>query len=177
VTTVRREVKLVFWNTKLPTAELTGLHDCIKRQLIADGYNTVGKLDNCPKERLLNLGYSENQVKQARAALKDHVRFVEDICAVLASEGLEAKQVKGFWPFDLLRLPLTCTQLGYILRWQQDFAGRYEEKEMFCVAGGRVYYCTECRYRDERVRFCGWCTHKLLDDMAEKRKGGRNNAA
>ena len=170
MTTMRREMKLVYWNTKMPTAELYGLHECIRRQLIADGYNSVGKLDNCPKERLLGLGYSENHVKQVRAALKEHVRFVEDICAIFASEGLGPKQVKDFWPFDLLRLPLTNTQLGYILRWQQDTARRYEEKDMFCVAGGRVYYCTECRYRDERVRFCGFCTRKLLDEQAGKKR-------
>ena len=168
---MRREMKLVYWNTKMPTSELYGLHECIRRQLIADGYNSVGKLDNCPKERLLGLGYSENHVKQVRAALKEHVRFVEDICAIFASEGLGPKQVKDFWPFDLLRLPLTCAQLGYILRWQQDTARRYEEKDMFCVSGGRVYYCTECRYRDERVRFCGFCTRKLLDEQARKKRG------
>ena len=165
---MKHEIKLTFWNTQLPTAELPGLHECIKRQLIADRYNTVGKLDNCPRGRLLGLGYSEWQIKQVRAALKDHVRFVEDICAIFASEGLGPKQVKDFWPFDLLRLPLSCAQLGYILRWQQDVAGRYGEKDMFCLAGGRIYYCTECRYRDERVRFCGFCTRKLLD---EKKRG------
>lgn len=170
MTAVGRRVKLVYWNIKFPTAELPGLHECIKRQLIADGYRSVWKLDNCPKERLLALGYSEKHVKQVRAALKEHVRFVEDICAILANEGLGPKQVKDFWPFDLLHLPLTCAQLGYILRWQQDVIGRYEEKEMFCVAGGRVYYCTECRYRDERVRFCGFCTRKLLD---EKKRGAQ----
>ena len=170
MTAVKREVKLVFWNTKFPTAELPGLHDCIKRQLIEDGYRTVGKLDQCPKERLLALGYSEKHVTQARKALKKHVHFVEDICAILGSEGLKPKHIKDFWPFDLLRLPLSCTQLGYILRWQQNVEGRYEEKDMFCVAGGRVYYCTECRYRDERVRFCGFCTKKVLDDMKEKKQ-------
>jgi|GEM_PF-1798337 len=168
---MKREKRLIYWNPKLPTEELSGLHECIRRQLIADGYRSVGKLDQCPKERLLALGYSEKQVKQVRMAIKDLCRFVADIGAIFASEGLGPKQVKGFWPFDLLRLPFSCAQLGYIQRWQRDVIGRYEEKEMFCVAGGRVYYCTECRYRDERVRFCGFCTRKLLDEQRRRKAG------
>ena len=168
---MKREARLTYWNPKLPTSELSGLHECIRQQLIADGYRSVGSLDHCPKEQLLSLGYSEKQVKQVRAALREHRRAVEDISAIFESEGLGPKQVKGFWPFDLLRLPFTCTQLGYILRWQRDVIGRYDSEELFCVTGGRVYYCTDCRYRDERSKFCGFCTRKLLDDIARRKRG------
>jgi hypothetical protein len=168
---MKREALLTYWNPRLPTEELSGLHECIRRQLVADGYRSVGSLDHCPKEQLLSLGYSEKQVTQIRAALAGHRRFVEGIGAIFISEGLLPKQVKGSWPFDLLRLPFTCAQLGYVLRWQKDVIGRYGSTELFCVAGGRVYYCTDCRYRDERANFCGFCTRKLLDEQRGRKAG------
>ena len=168
---MKHEAKLTYWNPLFPTIELPALHGSMKRQLIADGYRTIEKLDRCPKERLLEFGYSDKMIGHIRSAMNEHRRFVEDIAAIFTSEGLNAKQVKTLWPFDLLRLPFTIRQLGYILLWQRDVGGRYGEKEMFCVVGGRVYYCTECPYRDERSNYCGWCTRKLLDDMAEKKRG------
>jgi hypothetical protein len=153
-------------------AELPTLHESLKRRLCADGFRTVETLDRCPKERLLALGYSDKTVKQIRAALSAHRNFVEDIGATFDAEGLEARRVKEFWPFDLLELPLTCAELGYVLLWQRDVAGRYGDKDLFCVAGGRVYFCTNCPYRDTRSNFCGFCTKKLLDDVKEGKRNG-----
>lgn len=155
----------------MPTAELFALRESVKRQLIADGYRDVERLDRCPKQKLLELGYSEWAIVQARKALSEHRRFVEAIEAIFASEGLQPKQVKDFWPFDLLRLPFTCAQLGYILRWQRDVAGRYGDKDLFCMAGGRIYYCTECPYRNEQSNFCGICYRKLRDEAARQKRG------
>jgi len=41
VTVVKREMRLTYWNPKFPTAELPALHECVKRQLTADGFGTV----------------------------------------------------------------------------------------------------------------------------------------
>ena len=159
------------WNPHFPMAELSGLNESLKHHLRIDGFHTVEKLEHCTKEQLQNLGYDKKQASQVRAALKKHKNFVTTIEAIFAAEGLTAKQVKSLWPFDLLGLSFTCTQLGYILRWQKDVAGRYAAKEMFCVVNGRVYYCTNCPYRDERSNFCGVCYRKLLDDVAARKRG------
>ena len=29
----------------------------------------------------------------------------------------------------------------------------------------RVYYCSDCPYRDRVTGFCGFCMRKVLDDM------------
>jgi len=157
------------WNPKFPTKELPGLNETLRHHLHCDGYRTVRKLD-CPKEQLLSIGYEEKDVREIKAALKQHRRFVKHIETVFASEGLTESRVKQMWPFDLLALPFTCKQLGYILRWQLDVGGRWGEQEMFCVAEGRVYYCTKCPYKDERSNFCGWCAKKLLDDVREGKR-------
>jgi hypothetical protein len=120
------------------------------------------------KDKLSVLGYDKKQVSQARTALNKHKDFVQTIEAAFAGQGLTAKQAKQMWPFDLLTLPLTTAQLGYILRWQRDVAKRYGEKEMFCITDGQIFYCTNCPYRDERSNFCGWCMRKLLQDRKAK---------
>ena len=74
---------------------------------------------------------------------------------------------------DCTKSQASYRTFGYLLRWQRDVGGRYGEKEIYCVAGGRVYYCSTCRYRDERSNFCGFCMKKLLDDAAEKKRGAR----
>ena len=84
--------------------------------------------------------------------------------------------IPNLQPFDLLNLPLTTAQLGYLLRWQHDVGGRYGEQEIYCAINGRVYYCTACPYRNELSNFCGVCYRKLLDDLAEQKKEDRKNA-
>jgi len=164
--------KLAYWNPNFPVMELPHLDDTLRHHLRSDGYRTVEKLD-CPKEQLLRLGYDGKMVRQIRAALNKHRRFVENIEAIFEGENLGPKQAEHLWPFDLLRLlPFTCAQLGYILCWQRDIAGRYGEKEMFCIVGGRVYYCTTCPYRNELSNFCGVCYRKLLDDIREEKHHG-----
>jgi hypothetical protein len=159
---------MTFWNPNLSTRDLPTLSDHLKHHLRADGFCTIESLEACTKEQLRGLGYDEKTIKQIRAALKKHRNFVEVIGAIFNTEGLEPRQVKDFWPFDLLNLPFTSAQLGYILRWQKDIARRYGEKERFCVVDGQVFYCTRCPYRDERSNFCGWCTRKILADRKSK---------
>ena len=159
------------WNPKLPIDELALPSDKLKRQLYADEYRTIGRLDRCPVEQLAALGYGALSLKHITAAMRQHREFISDLADILLAEGLTEKMLKAMQPFDVLNLPLTNAQVGYLLRWQKDMAGRYGDKELFCVAGGRVYYCTTCPYRDERSNFCGFCTKKLLDDMAEKKRG------
>ena len=158
-------------NPKTPTMELPHLSDKLKRRLHGDELRTADKLGECPNEHLQGLGYSVQDIQHIRASLRWHRQFSMDIEDILLAEGVTGKMVRAMQPFDLLNLPLTTAQLGYLLRWQKDMAGRYGDKELFCVTGGRVYYCTTCKYRDERSNFCGFCTKKLLDDMAEKKRG------
>jgi len=158
------------WNPKTPVMELQALSDKLKRRLRGDNYRAVEKLDQCPAEQLRALGYSDDAVGRIRGALRQHRQFCDDLAGILLAEGLTQKMLFEMQPFDLLRLPLTAAQVGYLLRWQLDIAGRYGEQELFCVTGGRVYYCTGCPYKDERTRFCGWCTRKLLDDMREGKR-------
>ena len=159
------------WNPKTPVMELPFLSDSLKRRLYADEYRTAEKLDNCPLVHLLDLGYNSVTIGHIRKALRQQRQFAVDIADILLAEGITGKMMPSLQLFDLLNLPLTTAQLGYLLRWQRDVGGRYGEKEIYCVAGGRVYYCTECRYRDERSNFCGFCMKKLLDDIAEKKRG------
>ena len=159
------------WNPKTPVTELPCLSDSLKRRLYADEYRTAGKLDSCPLVHLLDLGYTSIAVDHIRKALRQQRQFASDIADILLAEGITGKKMPSLQLFDLLNLPLTTAQLGYLLRWQRDVGGRYGDKEIYCVAGGRVYYCTECRYRDERSNFCGFCMKKLLDDVAEKKRG------
>jgi hypothetical protein len=98
--------------------------------------------------------------------------FVDDLTDILLTEDFTEKMLHEMQPFDLLRLPLTTAQAGYLPHWQRDVAGRYGERELFCVAGGRIYYCTGCPYRDARTNFCGWCTRKLLDELREGERNG-----
>ena len=158
------------WNPKLPIHELDLSSDKLKRRLYGDEYRTIGRLDSCPAEQLEALGYGALALKHIAAALWQHHEYVDGIADVLKSEGITLKMLPNMQPFDLLCLPLTAAQVGYLLRWQRDMGGRYGEKDIYCDAGGRVYYCTTCRYRDERSNFCGFCTKKLLDDMAEKKR-------
>lgn len=160
---MKRDALRTYWNPKLPVTELPGLQERVRRKLIADGLCTVDKLDHCPKERLLTLGYSEKMVAQIREAMAAHRRFVEGIAAAFHGAGLNIRQAWNLWAFDLLSLSFSCAELGYILRWQQDVAGRYGEAERFCVAGGRMYYCTECPYRDERSNLCGVCLRHVME--------------
>ena len=155
------------WSPFTPVAELPNLSDKLKRRLRGDALRTVERLDQCPAEQLRVLGYSDEAVQRIRASLRLHRQFCADLADILLAEGFTQKMLYEMQPFDLLRLPLTTAQVGYLLRWQMDVAGRYGEQELFCVTGGRVYYCTGCPYRDERARFCGWCTRKLLDDIKE----------
>jgi len=158
------------WNPHTPVAELPNLSDKLKRRLRGDALRTVERLDQCPAEQLRALGYSDEAVQRIRASLRNHRQFCTDLADILLAEGFTQKMLFEMQPFDLLRLPLTTAQVGYLLRWQMDVAGRYGEQELFCVTGGRVYYCTGCPYRDERARFCGWCTRKLLDDIKEGKR-------
>ena len=169
---MKHDAALTYWNPKLPMEELLGLSDQLKRRLRSDGYRTAGKLDQCPKEQLRALGYSDHAREQIGKALRLQRQFTEDIADIFAAEGVTEKMAKAMQPYDLFSLQLSTAQLGYILRWQRDVAGRYGEKEMFCVADGRVFYCTRCPYRDERSNFCGVCYRKLLDDMKEGRQNG-----
>jgi len=159
------------WNPKTPVGELQYLSDKLKRRLHGDDYRNVGQLDQCPAELLRALDYSTETIKRIHEALRGHRKDLAYLADILYAEGVTEKMLKAMQPFDLLNLHLTTAQLGYLLLWQRDVGGRYGEKEMFCVVGGRVYYCTECPYRDERSNYCGWCTRKLLDDMAEKKRG------
>ena len=163
------------WNPNTPIAELPHLTDKLKRSLDTDGYKSVDKLDKCPKAQLRALEYSVTSIGHIHEALRQQRRFAEEIADLLTAEGITLKMLISLQPFDLLNLPLSTAQVGYLLRWQRDIGGRYSDKEIFCVANGRVYYCTDCPYRDERSNYCGWCTRKLLDDLAEK-KGGRKDA-
>jgi len=162
---------MILWNPKTPVMELPHLNDQLKQRLHYDGYRTAEKLDNCLKEQLRALGYSDSAVGHIRQALREQRQFASDLADILLAEGITSKRMPNLQPFDLFSLPLTTAQLGYLLRWQYDVGGRYGDKDIFCVAGGRVYYCTECRYRDERSNFCGVCTKKLLDDLAAKKRG------
>jgi len=159
------------WNPQTPVVELPHLTDKLKRRLYGDGYRAADKLDKCPKEQLRGLDYSASAINHIREALRQQRQFSEGISAILTAEGITLKKLLVLQPFDLLNLPLTTAQVGYLLRWQHDIGGRYGDKEIFCVANGRVYYCTECPYRDERSNYCGWCTRKLLDDLADKKRG------
>ena len=159
------------WNPKTPVMELPHLTGQLKRRLHGDSYRTAEKLDKCPAEQLRALGYSANAIGHIKEALRRQRQFAVDIADILAAEGVTLKILAALHPFDLLALPLTTAQLGYIIRWQHDIGGRYGDKEIFCVAGGRVYYCTACPYRDHRSTFCGFCTRKLLDELAEKKRG------
>ena len=159
------------WNPNTPITELAHLSDRLKRCLHSDEYRTADKLDKCPMEQLRALGYSVEAVKNIHGALRQQRQFARDIADILAAEGITWKMLISLQPFDLLKLSLTTAQLGYLIRWQHDLCGRYDDKEIFCVADGRVYYCTTCPYRDERSNFCGWCMKKLLDDLAEKKRG------
>jgi len=155
------------WNPKTPITELLHLSDQLKDRLRGDLFRTVERLDQCPADQLRVLGYSTEAIGKIRGALRQHRQFCTDVADILHSEGITQKMLFEMQPYDLLRLPLTTAQGGYLLRWQMDVAGRYGEQELFCVTGGRIYYCTGCPYRDERSRFCGWCTRKLLDDIKE----------
>jgi len=159
------------WNPKTPVAELACLSDKLKQRLHGGDYRSVERLDRCPSEQLRALGYNREAVKRIHEALRRHRSDLADLADILTAEGLTCKALLTMQPFDLLGLPITATQLGYLLRWQHDVGGRYGDKDIFCVAGGRIYYCTSCPYRDERSNFCGFCTKKLLDDIAEKKRG------
>jgi hypothetical protein len=162
--------KRTYWNPNHPISELPGLDKTLKHHLRLDRFRTVEQLESCTKEQLLELNYSKNHFTQVRAALKKHERFVAYIEAIFESEGLTEEKVRQFWPFDLLALPFSCAHLGYILRWQKDVGGRYGEQETFCVVNGRMYYCTNCRYKDERTNFCGWCMRKILEETREGKR-------
>jgi len=159
------------WNPNTPIEELDHLSDKLKQRLHGDDYRSVGRLDQCPAEQLRVLGYSTEAIKRIHEALRGHRKDLAYLADILRAEGLTYKALLNMQPFDLLNLPLTTAQLGYLLRWQRDMGGRYGDKDIFCVAGGRVYYCTECPYRDERSNFCGFCTKKLLDDIARQKRG------
>ena len=159
------------WNPKLPIDELALPSDKLRRRLFGDNYRSVGRLESCPDEQLEALKYGALSINHIRTSLREHREFISDLTDILLAEGLTEKMLRVMQPFDLLNLPLTTAQVGYLLRWQKDMAKRYGDKELFCVTGGRVYYCTTCPYRDERSNFCGFCTKKLLDDMAEKKRG------
>jgi len=159
------------WNPKTPVAELPHLSDKLKLRLHEDEYRTAEALKECPSEQLQAYGYSAQDISHIRASLRWQRQFSKDIEDILLAEGVTSKMLYNLQPFDLLNLPLTTAQLGYLLRWQRDIGGRYGDKEIFCVVNGRVYYCTTCSYRDERSNFCGWCMKKLLDDLAEKKRG------
>jgi len=104
-----------------------------------------GKIAFRPAVELQGLGYSVQDIQHIRASLRWHRQFSMDIEDILLAEGITGKLLLALQPFDLLNLPLTTAQLGYLLRWQKDIAGRYGDKELFCVTGGRVYYCTTCK--------------------------------
>jgi hypothetical protein len=154
-----------------PVRELP-LPDGLARRLCGAEIRTVGKLEQ-QFSTLSNMGFSDKALQKIHTALQEYHNFVADLASVLIAEGLSDKVLRGLWPFDLLSLPLTCAQLGYILRWQLDVGGRYGEQERFCVADGKIYYCTTCPYRDERSHFCGFCTKKLLEEIEEKRRENR----
>jgi len=158
-------------NPKLPIGELSLPSEKLRRRLYGDEYRTIGRLDRCPVEQLEALGYGALSLKHIATALLQHREYVDEIADILKSEGITLKMLPNMQPFDLLNLPLTSAQVGYLLRWQRDVGGRYGEKDIYCDVGGRVYYCTTCKYRDERSNFCGFCTKKLLDDIAARKRG------
>jgi hypothetical protein len=162
------------WNPRLPIDELALPSDKLKRRLFGDEFRTVGRLESCPDEQLEALKYGVLSIKHIRTALREHRECVDGIADILKAEGITLKMLPNMQPFDLLNLPMTAAQVGYLLRWQRDMGGRYSEKDIYCDVGGRVYYCTNCKYRDERSNFCGFCTKKLLDDIAEKRRGAKS---
>jgi hypothetical protein len=160
------------WNPRFPVSELTALSDQLKRRLYGDDFRTIGRLDRCSDEKLQEIGYNSKAIENIRAAMTNHRNWLAHLADFLLSEGLTEKTLCAAQVFDLLSLPITSAQLGYLVRWQRDVGGRYTEKDMFCVAGGRVYYCTKCPYRDERSNFCGVCYQKLLNEMKEGKHFG-----
>jgi len=158
------------WNPKLPISELYFPSNQLLKQLRSDNIHTIGKLNRCSDEQLNALGYNGTCINRIRTALQKHQSFIAELTETLSSDGFTPKMLHEMQPFDLLSLPLSVQQLGYLLRWQHDVGGKYKAKDLFCVVGGRVYYCTKCPYRDERSNFCGFCVKKLLDDMREDKR-------
>ena len=67
-------------------------------------------------------------------------------------------------------------QVGRILFYQRDFGSRYhkEQELVHTVRDGRIYHCSQCKYRNPDAKFCGFCMQMLLDgNEIEQRKNNK----